>query len=279
MEGPNSHNTLSHLSIARVSGYDPANHAVYVTLPSMQQLSESAKVLINGPADATRIEQTPLPVIGTWGLIAFPFGDVRSIIWIGSFYQSLVNAVNSDNTPESGQMRYMSHASGAYSVLDYDGNYYYYSPDGTQLILNAGGDAPVTRRHNVDEHINQNEIVIGNSFRNPQPPSPFTASIVHPSGAAITIQSNGDIVIQQANGTTTTTLDQSGNIDIEGGPGSLVGVHATNVQVQALANVQIQAVQQIELATPGASILITPDIVEISPSLITYSIATLQSIS
>ena len=73
MEGPRNVSRFPTISYARVIGYDPVNHGVFVDIPSQQAISVPARVLYNGPADASRIEQNPLPIIGTWGLIAVTF--------------------------------------------------------------------------------------------------------------------------------------------------------------------------------------------------------------
>src|SRR5579864_1861050 len=127
MQGPEYRTFLGPLAYARVVNYDPANHGVFVEFPSAQGLAQSAKVLFNGPADQSRIEQLPLPIIGTWGVVAMPQGDLKSAIWLGSFYMSPENAVTTSNptVPADSQTRYMSHASGAYQYLDFAGNFTY----------------------------------------------------------------------------------------------------------------------------------------------------------
>ena len=266
MEQPSGVTRFPLLSYGRVYGYDVPNHAVLISLSSMQTISVSAKVLVNGPADSSRIEQNPLPVIGTIGLVAFPFGDTRGAIWLGSIIQSYVNAATSSNPPtdEDSQIKYMSHASGAFSYLDYGGNFFYHSADGSSVAINSDGNEPVTYRHNVNGSGQQVLQAVGDSFRNPDPPGPFTIQVKQAgTGAAITIDSSGNIVATQANGTSTLTLDSSGNYTFEGGQDALYTVTATN----------------IILETAGASVIITPDLVEISPALQTFSTAQLYSIT
>ena len=54
----------------------------------------------------------------------------------------------------------MSHASGTYSLLDYIGNYYYRSPDGTQLLLNFDDNQPKTYRNIVDSETGQQKQLL-----------------------------------------------------------------------------------------------------------------------
>lgn len=196
MEGPRNSSRFPIISYARVIGYDPINHGVFVDIPSQQAISVPAKVLYNGPADATRIEQLPLPIIGTWGLIAVPFGDTTSVIWLGAFYMSSVNAITTSQFPilEDGQIHYMSHASGTYSILDYYGNYFYRSPDGTIILLNQDNMEPITYRNIVDSETGQQKLIpFTDADRNPTPPNPVYVSVQHPTGTSETITPSGII--------------------------------------------------------------------------------------
>jgi hypothetical protein len=196
MEGPRNTSLFPILSYARVIGYDPVNHGVYVDIPSQQAISIPARILIDGPADASRIEQHPLPIIGTWGLVAIPFGSSSSVIWLGSFYMSSVNAITTSNPPtlEDGQIYYMSHASGVYEILDYNGNYCYRSSDGTLILINQNDQEPLIYRNIVDSETGQQKLIQYNDAdRNSNPPSPFYAAIQHPTGTSETITPSGII--------------------------------------------------------------------------------------
>lgn len=231
MEGPKNTNLLPILSQARVLGYDSLNHAVLVSLPSMQQISVPAKILYIGTSDATRIEQMPLPVIGTWGLVAFPYGLIESAIWLGSFYQTGVTAVNTSKNPTDGdgQQRYMSHASGSWSLLDYIGQYAMTFGDNTQFLVNASNQTPTTYRRVVDSEGVLTSVPYYQSDRNPSPPPPFWISLNHPgSGASWTISPSGEVTILGGgpHGSTQALLDLApdGTATLQGGEGVLASL-------------------------------------------------------
>ena len=71
-------------ALAQVTAQDPDNGALTVIFRSGQLPGLPVKYGYQGPADALRISQPPLPGRGTWGLVAFPNGDIRNGIWICS---------------------------------------------------------------------------------------------------------------------------------------------------------------------------------------------------
>lgn len=224
---------LPQISIAKVINYDPDRHGVYIEFPSGQQLAESAKVLINGPADQSRIEQVPLPVIGTWGLVAFPQGDIESAVWLGSFYMSPINAVTTSNpsNPADSQTKYMSHASGAYQILDYAGNFTYWSPDGTLVNINVDNKEPITYQHGMDpETGGQTLVEVGHDYRRPFGSPPFYVSITQTNGNSIVMAPNGTVTITGGNPQqATVTITNQGIITLNtgntGGQGQATAAH------------------------------------------------------
>ena len=230
---------------AMVTGYDSVNHGVYVSLPSSQQIGVPAKVLINGPCDSSRVEQNPLPIMGTWGLVVVLGGDTKSAVWLGSFAQSSVNAFTYSNPPtdEDGQTKYMSHASGAFEILDYFGNYFYESPDGTKFALNKTGTGPTIYRNSVDESGNQVAIQVPNTmvdYRNPNPPSPFYVVLDHPSGSSLSITPSGLVTIEAGNpAQPSITMTPSGVITIQTGSSQSAGAGPKIILDPTAGTVQI----------------------------------------
>lgn len=229
MDFPKSTSYQAVLEIGQVVGYDSVNHSVFVSLPSMQQIGTAVKLLINGPNDSSRVEQNPLPIMGTWGLVAILGGDPKSAIWCGAIAQSAVNAFTFSNPPtdEDGQTKYMSHASGAFSILDYYGNYFYGSPDGTTLALNATGEGPTIYRNSVDESGNQIAVEVPNTiskYRNTNPPGPFNLVLNHPSGSSISITPSGMVSIISGNpAQASITMTPSGIVTIGTGSNQASG--------------------------------------------------------
>lgn len=191
------------LGIGRVEGYDAESHSLFVRLPSWQ-MPFPARLLINGPCDGVRINQQPLPIQGTWGLVAFPFGDYRNAIWLGayvngtstsSFAQS-TDAINSSSAELDTQMQYQSHFSGFYELLDGSGNYYARFPEGTEVLVNSNNQPPTTYRHVVNASGARERVEYTNAYRVPNPPSqPYYLAVNHPSGASISISASGQTII------------------------------------------------------------------------------------
>jgi GpV Apex motif len=226
MEQPSNISLFPVLSFARVIGYDTSNHGVFVQLPSLQAISLSAKILIQGNVDGTRINQDPLPVIGTTGLIAIPFGDTRSAIWLGGFYTSATNAVTTSNPPtdQDSQMKYESLASGSWSLLDYIGNYFHRYADGTKLAINMTNTEPVTYKQILEGIGNPVLVQVTDKMRNQYPPGPFYVSINHPSGASATITPSGMVTITGGNPQLPTiVMTPSGIITVTGADNPVSG--------------------------------------------------------
>lgn len=269
------------VTAAMVTGYDPVNHGVFVSLPSLQQIGVPAKVLINGPCDSSRVEQNPLPIMGTWGLVMVLGGDTKSAVWLGAFANNSINAFTYSKPPtnEDGQTKYMSHASGAFSILDYFGNWYYGSPDGTSISMNVSGIAPTIYRNSVDESGNQVAIKVPNTmrdYRNPNPPSPFYLEVNHPSGSSMTITPSGIVTIVAGNpAQASITMTPSGLITIQtgstqaNGAGPIIILDPTTqnlyikgqkdlgqIQIDPMGNVTIISAQQINIEAEGGDIFL-----------------------
>lgn len=230
MHGPSNTDRMPVLAHARVEGYDPATYSVYVTVPSMQEIYLPIKILINGPADATRVEQMPMPVMGTWGLVAFPYGTIESAIWLGSFYHSPVNAVTTSNPPtqQDSQIKYMSHASGSWSMLDYIGQYFYRAADGSNVIMNSNNTEPIAYIHSVNDEGVQTLQEFYDQDRNTAKPPPFYLSVNHPSGSSFTISPDGTITILEGNiSEAQIDLTPDGTILIQGGIYSKASIQIT----------------------------------------------------
>jgi hypothetical protein len=194
MEGFKTEIRFPVISHAQVIGYDSENNSINIQMPSGQQIMLEARMLYNGNADGIRVHQVPLPYIGSWGLVCFPYGDDRFPIWLGAYYPNVVNAITSDNSLDASQTDYYSHASGYYSLLDGLGQAFYRFPDGTEITVNSDNSQPTTYRHNIDEFGKVQRVVITDEERVPNPPSqPFYISLRHPTGTSETITPDGII--------------------------------------------------------------------------------------
>lgn len=275
MQGPDSISRLSELCIGQVAGYDVENHAIYVGLPDGQQIANSVRVLYNGNADGLRINQEPLPIMGTWGLIAIPNGDIRAALWLGSFYPSAINAITTSNPPDvtDTQIKYYSHWSGAYWIVDQEGQFYFWLPDGTNFTINSTNTPPVLYRNIINSNNQQQLVPLSNSDRNPTPPNPYYATFTHASGASVGIDNTGAIIATSANNSgTTVEIDSGGNIYATG---SAIAAATINMP----GGVVIESANAVELISGSASLQVTQGQIIANPAIISTISPQLGSIT
>lgn len=97
-------------------------------------------VLGAGQNDALRVQQYPLPKVGTWGVISFVHEDSRNGIWMGSFVPALASAHISSGDPD---VTYIAENSGYWMYRDGQGNMSITMADGT--TIEVGNPAAPTR--------------------------------------------------------------------------------------------------------------------------------------
>lgn len=152
----------------------------------------------NGAADALRIDQDPMPGIGTWGIIAFPSGDERNGIWLCSVLPSKMSARNYNGTAIDPFMKYQAHWSGFWSLMDGSGNTALQWPEGSWFSFSSGATLPTVYR-TVVQNNQAKQIAYTMSDRVSGSPSPFQAAF-HQAGSGLTA-----------------TVDPSGSVVISGG--------------------------------------------------------------
>lgn len=221
------------LLIGIVTAQDPQNDGVVVSFKQSGQIAgASVKILHHGAADGVRISQRPLPGVGTWGLIAFPNGDLRNGIWLGSYYPSMVDAVASG--PTDFFLDYEAHWSGWWRLLNDHGEMATVFPDGTALTVNATGDIPATYRHIVGADQKQERREFTQAERVPTIPTPFTVKLATASGVTVEISPTGAITITGPTTMVITvpTVTIHGDLDVTGhvtagfGTGDQVGLQS-----------------------------------------------------
>lgn len=180
-----------------VVGYNPQDQdSVVVMFPNSGQIAGyPVKVLHRGAADFMRIDQDPLPTRGTWGLVAFPEGDVRNGIWLGSYYPAKANAVTSP--PGDPTVRYHAHYSGDWDYLDGAGVEAHQWADGSYFVAGSGA-LPTAYRQTVDENQTVSRLAYARSARIPSPPSAFPFTYVHESGTSISVDVSGNVTVALA---------------------------------------------------------------------------------
>lgn len=206
------------IGLGQVVAHDPLTGGVYVIMRSSGQVPGlPVKIGYEGEADGLRINQHPLPGLGTWGVIAFPNGDVRNGIWIRSHYASQVNAI----TSQAGEpyTKYYAHQSGYWEHLDVAGNQTKVYPDGTSISISETGAIPTTYRNIVDTGEVQKQQEFTQSQRVPNPPPPKIINIITATGVNINVDANGSILVDTTkakNGNVTLNVKGNANITVDG---------------------------------------------------------------
>ena len=164
------------------------------------------RVLSQGPDDANRTEQNPLPSVGTHGLVIAVHGDSRNLMWLGSYHPALNSARHL--APGSGDVTYSAKQSGYWKMIDNTGSYTENFPDGTQLIVTPSG-APLT----PNKQIVQNNLPSSQDIAPTPSGPPMVYKLKLSSGLTVTAEGNtltvqGNLVVD---GTITATQDITAN--------------------------------------------------------------------
>lgn len=177
------------LTVGHVLNHAPDGYGVNVMLKSGESPMLPVMVGTHGPNDALRVNAPELPGRGTWGLIAFPHGDSRNGVWICSYNTNSLDAF----TGAAGDtaVRYRSHLSGHWDMVDQNGNTAEQWPDGSSLVVGNGGTLPSTFRHTVDSSGKRQRTALTHAQRVPKPPGPLPRVFTHASGATVTITAAG----------------------------------------------------------------------------------------
>lgn len=185
-----------------VIGYNAIDQdSVLVMFPNSGQIvGYPVKILHHGPADMFRVKQAPLPMRGTWGLVAFPDGDIRNGIWLGAYYPSKQNAVTSP--PNDPTVEYDAHYSGDWRYLDGTGAAARQWADGSYFVAGNAGVLPTIYRQLVNTAQQVVRTVFSQSTRVPSPPAAFPFKFVHASGTSISVDVSGNAHIDLAAGKT-----------------------------------------------------------------------------
>lgn len=227
------------ISVGIVTAHAPPLHAVNVTLrTSGQALGWPVRMLTHNSADGLRINQKPLPGIGTWGVIGFPHGDERNAVWMGSFHPSALDAITTQNDALDPFIDYESHFSGFWKMLDGAGNFSMQFPDGSAMIVGAGTDLPELFRHTVDASGAQVQIPFTHAERVPNKPTPFNFQLTTAKGTVFGVDPDGNVTVTGATGAGCTLS---------------FGGASLNISSTGVVTLNTESVFNIELAGAGAT--------------------------
>lgn len=252
------------LTSARVLAVDVPNRRLIVDLPSRQIVV--VRMLIHGPADGLRVSHPAMPGRYTQGLVVFPSGDNRNGVWIGSLYMSQLDALSTDTDQF---LEYNSHWSGSYEMLDGEGRWTKWFPDGTYLQVSDTTQAPPTFRHTVDGQQNQQLTQISDAERVPNPPSPRHIYVKHASGTTQHTDPQGNLTITGAKGATctltfggaTVVIDKDGNIFATAASGKIIQANANGgsaeIDANGAININAASGQHLNVSAGGGAVQFT----------------------
>lgn len=242
------------ISVAQVYAVHPTRHTITIMDITGQIFDTETYVGNSGAADAIRINQEELPSIGTWGLVAFPFGDNRNSIWVCSIPIGPIDAVNCDPSNPDPYLRYLSHYSGFFRTLDREGNMCSYFPDGTYVKVGSDTSVPTTY-HNVVNGQTKAVLPLLPTDRITTVPAPFNAYISHPSGTTVGIDPSGNTTIniasgaeyQVVSGSNTIKIDSSGNVTIIGTSVTIQDSAGSTALLDGTGNIKMTATSLMDI--------------------------------
>jgi hypothetical protein len=185
-----SYPTIAHVQVISV---DPQRGLIYVQVTSLG-IPVPIRPLHYGQADGVRISQKPLPVPSTWGLCAFPYGDARNGIWLGSILTSLQDARTSGDPNAD----YEAYYSGGWQLIDGQGRHTMVYPDGSMFMVSDSLTPTVPTRHTVDQTQVQSAVPFTTAQRVPNPPSARYMVVKHATGTTLEIDTSGNVTFTGA---------------------------------------------------------------------------------
>lgn len=246
---------------------DPDNGAVGVLLNTTGQgMPAPVKVLYYGPADSLRINQQPLPGVGSLGLLAFPHGDIRNGVWMGTILQSGIDAITSTSSgvgPTDALdafTRFTSHWSGHAELLDAFGQTATQWIDGSYLAVasDAGPSGvpefPMLTRHVVnDGQVRMRQITGFDDRVDEVQDPPFNFGFAHASGTNIYIDPDGSLTVS---GVGDMTYSTSGDVNVSAS-GAITLTASGQMTLTAEQRMALNSSQDIDFTSNGGNVNIT----------------------
>lgn len=218
-----------------VVAQDPDGGGLIVSFKSGQLPGFPIRMGYWGPADGQRVKHPAMPGRGTWGLAAFPGGDIRNGVWLCSIYANQVDAL----TAPVGDpfQEYDAHLSGYWRLLDGAGQEAVQWPDGSYLVIASGTILPTTFRHIVDQNQVRQRIAFTRADRIPSPPTAYQFTLNHQSGTNLNINGAGALSLSVTGAMTLTSI---GAVLASGLSTCTLQFGGTTVEIDATGNVIIK---------------------------------------
>lgn len=207
------------------------------------QILPRVPVLYFGACDGLRINQAPLPGKGTQGIVLLVNDSINSAVWLGALTSTLMDAIGSVSDEF---VDYVSHWSGFWRSQDSTGSTTAQWPDSTQVIV---GSAFSPTRHTVASDGTRRAIPFTQADRVASVPPGFPISILHSSGAKVTISGNGAVYILAAPSQTLEATANGSVIEIDGS-GNLSASSSQTVTVSGTAAVLVESATSLTLQAP-----------------------------
>ncbi len=237
------------ISRAVVIAQDTSVWGVKVMLLSGQSPPFTFQVIRNGCSDPYRINQPPLPVVGTWGIVASVNADERMGYWLGAVDANYITSVQNNNDP---YLKFESHYSGYVDYLDSQSIAFKQYADGTYLLCSTSTTPPLLTRTIVNQDQTLSTVSLDLADRINSIPSPRYFIFNHASGTDFTVDPSGSVSLQIAsNGTldalcggSSVNIDSTGNTTITGASGASFSANFNG------ATISIDSSGVISITTP-----------------------------
>ena len=249
------------VSRAVVVSQDTSVWGVRVMLLSGQVPPMTFQVLRDGFSDGIRIAQKSLPVVGTWGAVAFVNSDERMGYWLGSVdanYITAVQQVSASSQSSDPYVDFYSHYSGYVSYLDSLGISFKQFSDGTYLLASPSTTPPSFMRQVVNADETLSTVSLNLEDRIETIPSPRYFIFNHASGTDATINPAGNVTLNVASGATldatcggtSISIDSAGNTSVNGASNADLDITfgGAQIQINSSGTVTISTSQPINVS-------------------------------
>lgn len=251
--------SVPYLDIGVVVGYGK-NNTLMVMLRSGQQLGTPVNCTYDGLADNYCIDQQPLPIVGTWGLIGFVYADDRNAFWIKSLYIQPGTAINKGISGTDNTVKYQSHPSGDFTYLDESGTNAHFYADGSTFLTSTNTTFPEFPI-NVVQNGQITQVPLANSDRITQ--NTFNFSFNHASGTDVEIDSTGNTSVTLASGASATITQGSFSIKIDGSGNVTVIGQTVNISTPSGAQTVLDSSGDVSI-TGQSTVSITASEIELN---------------